>query len=121
MLKELPVGPYTLRSDGLIYGPSKSDPQKLRKVRFSRVLAGLPTIEVNGRDLLVEELVARAFLGAPRGRRLIHLDGDNWNCALENLSYVEDDDAAFNALEKLLQPENHPRHWSKSKIHTVSR
>jgi hypothetical protein len=100
---------YRVNSLGEAYGPRR------KLIAFN--LGELPHVKDDqGKPRPLNELVARAFLGKPQGRRVIHLDGDKGNCAASNLLYAPDHDADFDFYAQLMQPANHPRHWRKTQV-----
>ena len=47
-----------------------------------------PRVKVGGKSVMVHHLVAYAFLGPrPPGMHIRHLNGDSWDCRLDNLAY----------------------------------
>jgi HNH endonuclease len=56
----------------------------------------------------LNELVARAFLGKPQGRQVVHLDGNKRNCAPHNLAYAPDPDAEFDFYKHLMEETRTP-------------
>lgn len=67
-----------------------------RRMEISKGPGGLPTIEVDGLERLLDEVVAYAFQGRPErhisGMTVVHVDGDGWNCAASNLAWRVDPD-----------------------------
>jgi hypothetical protein len=65
-------------------------------VPITKSLGDLPTIEVDGIERLLDEIVCWAFHGQPpRGIRactVLHADRNKWNCAATNLSWHVDAD-----------------------------
>jgi hypothetical protein len=75
---------YTISADGV--------PRKWgRIIPIDKGPGGLPVIDVNGVELLLDEVVCRAFFGQPprpiRGMTVVHFDGDLLNCAVTNLAW----------------------------------
>jgi hypothetical protein len=64
-----------------------------REMRIEQGIAGLPVIFIFGEELLLDEVVARAFFGPPpiniRGMTVVHFDGDDFNCRVDNLAWRE--------------------------------
>jgi hypothetical protein len=62
-----------------------------RLVPITKDLAGLPTIRVDGHNLLLDEVVCWAFHGRPkphiRAVTVVHFDDDPLNCAASNVAW----------------------------------
>jgi hypothetical protein len=62
-----------------------------REIHIDKGPGGLPVINVNKIELLLDEVVAWAFLGPPRAplraMTVVHFDGDDWNCQVDNLAW----------------------------------
>jgi hypothetical protein len=75
---------YTISADGI---PRKWN----RRLPIHKGAGGLPVVDVDGVERLLDEIVATAFLGPPpaplRGVTVVHFDGDDFNCAVDNLAW----------------------------------
>jgi hypothetical protein len=75
---------YTISADGT--------PRKWgRPMLIDKGPGGLPVIVVNNEELLLDEVVAYAFLGRPpapwQAMTVVHFDGDYWNCRVDNIRW----------------------------------
>lgn len=64
------------------------DKPRIKSIIFNRYMK--VAVHTGRKNTLVSfaPIVARAFIGSPRGRIVINLDGDIRNCRLDNLAYV---------------------------------
>lgn len=88
-IRQIPRHPkYGVTADGQAWSFARRKTwRKLVHVACSR---GFPKVKLGGvLTVSVHDLVARMFLGLrPEGAVVLHLDGDRWNAAADNLRYV---------------------------------
>jgi hypothetical protein len=71
---------------------------------------------------LLEEIVAYEFLGRPAhwGKRVAHLDGDDWNCAADNLRWISlprfDEDAELMRSIMLMRRDDRSGRGARKKM-----
>jgi hypothetical protein len=63
-----------------------------RPIPIHKGAGDLPVVVINGIEFLLDEIVARAFLGEPpkcpiSGLTVHHFDGDMFNCEVTNLAW----------------------------------
>lgn len=65
--------------------------QRKPKIRKTFLGAGKhPTLLVDGKHVKLCEAIAKIWLGpCPKGKKLVHLDGNKRNNKLDNLAYVD--------------------------------
>jgi hypothetical protein len=78
-----------------------------RRLPIHKGLGGLPVIDVNGVERLLDEVVARAFLGPPpcdlRGVTVVHFDNNPLNCAVDNIAWRIDREWLESRVERQVQ------------------
>lgn len=88
---------YSVSSDGQVW----SRPRSKTPGGFLRIIVPVndyPTVGIHGRPSRIHRLMAEAFLGAPHGRLVRHLDDVKTNNELSNLAYGSRRDNAVDAI-----------------------
>jgi hypothetical protein len=107
---------YTISADGIARKWN-------RKLDIHKGPRDLPVIDVNGVKHLLDEVVARAFLGPPpcdlRGVTVVHFDNDPLNCAVDNIAWRIDREWLESRVERQVQARMRPayRRPTKQRIH----
>lgn len=89
-----------------------SDTPRIKSIIFNRFMK-VSVKRLDGTHTLVEfsRLVAEVFIGKPRNRLVINLDGDIKNCRVDNLAYVTRDE-----FSKILAFRRYMKYGEKSTL-----
>lgn len=115
----LPCGHYEASSDGLVRRIGKRKPMSM-SVNSGGYFKVTTTVGGQETTTAAHRLIARAFLGHPRGRIVNHIDGDKQNNAIGNLEYTTPAGNSRHAVMMGLVARGE-RHGRRTKPHRTAR